>query len=117
MPWASLGSLQGSGDSLLGLIRSALGLETRGPWTSETCSGSLPVATRGTRRLESRGEVHGHISQRFRLGDQVLGQADESGTAHNDALDAVRWARQRGVGELYWSSWLACGQLRRTEFS
>ena len=55
-------------------------------WTSDTFSGTLPVAT--------RVEVHRYVSQHVGLGHPVLRQANESGIALDVAIDVVRWARQ-----------------------
>ena len=53
LPWASIGSSQRSQTPLCGVCR-RLGCVRL---TSETCSVTLRVATRGSRRWESRGEA------------------------------------------------------------
>ena len=77
-------------ESLLGLIDSTWCVQTRGQWTSEACC-TLLLSTRGSRRREWC----------FKCLDK------QRRAALNDALDAVRWARQN-VGSCTGGSGLAC---------
>ena len=96
-------------DGFLGLIGSTWCLQTSGCGRLKTCSGTLSLWLQeavADGRVEVRCiDTYFHTSG---LAYQVSGQTMESGTAPNDAFDAVWWVRQSGGNRTGALGWPAC---------
>ena len=90
-----------------GLIGNTWCLQTSALWTSDSCSGTLSVATRGCRRWTSGGErcLDTSLNTSLRVGYQVDKQRR---AALISMMPLTQFRGKAERWEQHWGSWLAC---------